>query len=114
MTDGYELLKLLFDHDAHDDLFWNCSGPYAPITFFIQCSDVFYWATADLEKVTSENLPILRQSYEDAGNLYGGDLFCARVRGMRPQRPYLKQIRDEKIKELFLACGPERDPKDEG
>lgn len=115
MIDGFELelLQTIFKYDTHDDLFWNCSGKYAPITFFINCSDVFWWATADLVEVDAARLPVLKQSYEDAGDIYGGDLFAARIRGMRPQTPYLKRIPDEKIKAMFVACGPERDPEDQ-
>lgn len=105
------LLRLLANHDAHDDLFWNVSGDF--VKFFINCSDVFWWATADLEQVTPENLHILKQSYEDAGDIYGGDLFAARVRNMQPQDPYLDRISDEKIKAHFLACGPKREPDDQ-
>lgn len=115
MIDGfeYELLRLLARHDVRDDLFWNILGSDNSIKFFINCSDVFWWATADLVEVTPENLPILKQAYEDAGDIYGGDLFAARVRNMQPQDPYLDRISDEKIKAHFLACGPKREPDDQ-
>lgn len=118
MIDGFELelLQTLFKYDDQDAIFWNCSGPHAPITFFIQCSDVFWWATADLEKITAEDLPLLKNSYEDEKELsgesfYGAILFCARKRGLRPQDPYLDRIGNTKIRELFEACGPKRKPE---
>lgn len=113
MIDGFELdlLKLLAKHDVRDDLFWNVSG--TSIKFFVNCSDVFWWATADLEEVTAENIGILKQAYEDAGDIYGGDLFAARVRKLRPQQPYWSRIQDERIQAFFLAVGPERNPEHE-
>lgn len=125
--------------DLWESIWWRTDDEYAPVTFFANCNDLFYWATADTEKLTPENLPLLGQALADVRVAFGvpvGEwprgrdfkegwdewrnagshavsLFCARVRQMRPQRPYYKHIPD-KLKPLFDACGPERDPKDEG
>lgn len=106
----HDLLNTIFYNDAHEDLFWSCTGEYAPITFFINCSDVFWWTTEGItEEVNEDTLPLLKQSYKDGGGIYGGDLYVARRRMLRPQRPYLDRIEDEKIKAHFLAAGPERE-----
>lgn len=131
--------------DLWESLWWRTDGEYAPVRFFVNCSDLFWWGTADAETLTPENLPELFKAVRDVRAVHGVDcgssdllkmghekgvkddlwnnhynagsigalLFCCRARKMRPQRPYWKHI-DEKILPLFLACGPERDPKDEG
>jgi len=131
-----------------ESIWWRTDGEYAPVTFFVNCNDLFHWATADAEKLTPENLPELRQAvadvraargvptghfprldrdatneernkeaadwscWYDAGGM-GADLFCARVRKMRPQRPCYERWPPE-LHPLFDACGPERDRKEEG
>lgn len=107
------------------------------VTFMVNANDLFYWACADGEEITPDNIAQLRQAITDvrlarglqseprisesreewewwyhAGHL-GAELFCCRVRGMRPQRPCYKSIPDD-LRPLFDACGPERDPKEEG
>jgi hypothetical protein len=118
------------------NVFWRTDGGNAPLTFIANCNDVFWWATADGEKITPENISILEKCADDLllvqkqakpyvsgqtepmdedqlapGHL--SSLFAARVRKMRPQRPYFRYC-GEQLKKLFEACGPERDPKDEG
>jgi hypothetical protein len=109
-----EVLRLVAEHDCYDSIWWRTDDSYAPITFFANCSDLFYWATADCETITPKNIGILVQSLEDAGKdeaEWGFLLFCARARGMRPQNPAYPK--DEKLKALFDACGPERTPWDQ-
>lgn len=125
--------------DLWESVWWRTDDEYAPVTFFVTCNDLFYWATADCEKLTPENIGMLKQAVVDVRTAMGvpggewprgrdfkdgwdewwhaggraAELFCARVRKMRPQRPCYKAIPDA-LKPLFDACGPERDPKDEG
>lgn len=102
-----DVLTLMAKHDATQAIWWRCDGEYAPITFFINCNDLFFWACADCETITPENLPILAQAYEDSEYL-GAALFCARVRKMRPQGAWYSYC-DRKEWPLFDACGPERE-----
>ena len=106
------------------------------VTFMVNCNDLFWWATADGEYITPDNLPILLKAVQDVRAALGvpsepggadrerwerwydapsfaGELFAARVREMRPQRPCYKSYPPELVP-LFDACGPERDPKEEG
>ena len=101
-----------FDHC--DDLFWRTDGEYTPVTLWINCNDLFYWACADLEEITPDNIELLEQSLKDVDeaedrrySVYGPQLFCCRFRKMRPQRPFYRGM-PEKLKPLFDACGPER------
>lgn len=119
-----EVLRLQDEYDCYGEpIYWATHGDYAPITFFVLCNDLFWWATADAEKLTPEDIPILRQTILDveATGIYGlrldayemgCELWCARKRKMRPQQPAYPK--DEKLRALFDACGPVRNPKDEG
>jgi hypothetical protein len=118
-----EVLQLIAKTDSFDAVWWRCDGEYAPITFLVNCNDLFRWATADCEKLTSENLPILKQSiadvyeashdeYGDAEWEWGYLLFCARIRKLRPQQPAYPN--DKLLRALFDAVGPPRNRLDEG
>lgn len=108
------ILSLFAEHDLCDMLNWRCDGEYAPITFWINCNDLFAWATADGEDITIERLPVLKTAIEDCikinsvlGAIYGCNLYACRVRGMRPQGCCYPQ--DPELWPLFDASGPERE-----
>lgn len=109
MSDPKFILDVLgimaFDHT--EDLFWRVDGKHAPVSFYIRCNDVFFWGCADLEDITSDNIEVLRQSYKDS-KANGAELFCARVRQMRPQGAWYSYCPREEWP-LFHACGPERE-----
>src|SRR5437762_1069660 len=118
------VLRLQDDYECYGEpIYWATHGEYAPVTFFVNCGSLFYWATADAEKILPEDLPTLRQAICDvqaaSPNMElkvdaceaGCALWCARKRGMRPQQPAYPN--DARLRTLFDACGPERLPKDE-
>lgn len=123
-----EFLLKIFEAASYEycnDLFWRTDGEYAPVTFWVNCNDLFYWACADNEEITPENVELLKNTIkeceqydeEDRKNnvdfsntfisAYSTLLFCCRVRKMRPQGPYYKHI-PKKYHYLFDVCGPER------
>lgn len=73
---------------------------------WVNCSDLFYWACADAEDFTIEDLPEFNRALAESPE-HGTLLWCCRKCGMRPQRPYYKYFSDEE-KTLFDATGPER------
>ena len=87
------------------------------LKFYLNCNDIFYWGTADCEEVTPDNLPALKQTLRDLQHLddsyayiHGASLFCARVRGMRPQnRVFDYMDGDDALIKLFKECGPPRE-----
>ena len=113
------LLELGEKYDLQGDIFWRCGKVYGggnyddPATFFINCSDTFWWGTADGEDVTPENIDALEKALADCktahptlGHIYGTELFACRIRGLRPQgAAYPKE---PELWPLFDACGPER------
>lgn len=98
-----------------NDIFWNTNEGGSPIRFFVNCNDLFYWAMADCEEITADNIETLEQSTRAVmmvnpdyrAKSYGSLLFCCRVRKMRPQGAYYEYI-PENLHSLFNACGPER------
>lgn len=126
MTETEEILYWFWEKDLRDSLSWGFRAGTNEIFFWVNCSDVFYWGTADGEDITAADLPDLEQAYQDliaasdpdnylANEVYAPELWAARKRGMRPQRPWWYREKFlEPIKELFKAAGPERDPSTEG
>jgi hypothetical protein len=123
----YEFLTELFDILSDGTLFVNTSnGPFFDGDddnahgVSINCNDMFYWATADAEAITGDDLAGIEEAIKDARAAEASDpigegfsLYAARKRKMRPQRPWMKG-RKPAIRALYEAAGPERDPKDEG
>lgn len=128
------VLRILEAADYFDGLMWRVRDGKA--TFALLCSDTFWWASADCEEIRPEDLPLLWQCWQDLKAIQDADrlslalcdlpeLYAARKRGMRPMRAWLG-MQDgtrregkvkpewEPVKALFLAAGPERDPKEEG
>lgn len=109
----FEVLRIMAQIDSHSSLYWNVEsdGKIKPL---MMCSDLFAWGCADCEEITPENLLVLKQTILDLENIEKGlammeatELFCARVRKMRPQgAAYTTDVR---VIPLFDACSPERE-----
>lgn len=109
-----EVLGFIADEDLHDMLWWRTDGEYAPVTFWINCNDLFAWGFADAEDLTPESLPVLKQAVADCkeidsvcGSITGCELFACRMRKMRPQGAAYPEERE--LWPLFDVCGPERE-----
>lgn len=114
------MFKITGENELCDEIWWRTDGEYAPVTFIVNCNDLFFWGCSDAEIITEDNIDILEQACEDLKNSAEtlgmrrwkslasvSDLFCCRVRKMRPQNPYYEYIEKE-LWHLFDACGPER------
>lgn len=106
------VLDVIGRADLHDSLYWRTDGEYAPVTFFVNCSDLFAWGSADCEPLTAADVDDLRKALADVSeavgsNSYGPELYCARRRKKRPQGAAYPG--DERLWPLFDACGPERE-----
>lgn len=108
------LLKLVAKHDLYYDFIWNEN-----LEFSVICNDVFYRGLTDAEDINSqEDVDMLEQAIEDClvalkpeGRYYSSCLFAARKRKMRPLTNEFSQFMDEGIRNLFEACGPEREDR---
>ncbi len=92
-------------------LFWRTDDKFAPITFMVNCSDLFIWACDDVIDITSENIDSLEATIKEV-ELIDEDivdqaplLWCCRQRGNQPQKPYYKHL-NKSLHDLFEACGP--------
>ena len=119
MSEGWviDLLRLFGDGD--DGLRWRDDG--AGLMFHVDCSDTFYWGTADSEEIAEADLPELQRAMADARGCPGGEdlwpaLWCARRRGMRPMAAFHRQVlggppdsgAPGTMAALFDAAGPAR------
>lgn len=105
------VLRAFADADATDDLWWRTDAEYAPVTFLVNCNDLFCWGSADAEEVTSENVSVFEQAVADVravtgDEAYACELFAARVRRERPQGAAYPKNRA--LWPLFDQCGSER------
>ena len=113
------MLRLFGDGDACDELRWRDDG--AGLTFKVDCSDTFYWGTADSEEVTEADLPELQRAMADSSCCPAGRdlwpvLWCARKRGMRPMEVFYRRVLNGPpdsgaagtLAALFDAAGPAR------
>jgi hypothetical protein len=107
-----KVLHIVYKYDDCDILKWSVENN--KVYFYVNCNDLFWWATADGESVTEENVDEFERAYidtnainPDRGSIYASALFCCRVRKMRPQGvAYPKEAKE--LWPLFDACGPER------
>jgi hypothetical protein len=107
------LLKVLIDQDVQDQVRWYYMDN-GDIGCYSECSDFFWWGTADGEEITTrEDIELLVKAIEDCRAVdstlwaYGPLLYCARKRTMRPQGaayPY-----DKRIWFLFNQAGEQRE-----
>lgn len=114
-TQLIEVLKI-FSFNHTEDLWWREDEEDQNIlNFYVNCSDLFYWGTSDLELITPEKLGVLYEAKKELDALDIPDykreyglLFCAKVRGMRPQGAYYKYL-DKATWHLFDECGTIRE-----
>ena len=115
------LCQICRDHDDWGMLWLLTDNETGEPIVAINCNDLFYWACADMEVITPDNIERLAstcaelKAIDEIMACHAPELFAARERKMRPQRPCYKRWQKwPKLIELFNACGPERDPKEEG
>lgn len=104
------VLRIVTLADYTSELWWKVNNNNE-LEFYIKCSDVFCWGTADLEKITEDNIDLLEDSLNEH-EIYGDVLFCARVRKKRPQGAFYRELKEENDNELIKKlneCGPERE-----
>lgn len=110
------VLSITDEYDDHDCIWWRARDG-EPVQFIVGCNDVFYWASADGDNLTPDNVDEFARAFADAkaadAQFYGPMLFCARLRGMRPQGAAYPRGLDgaprHALWALLDACGPERE-----
>ena len=96
-----------------NDLFWVYVG--GVLSVFVDCTGVFEDDIDDSEYVSVDTIDLLEQTYAECEERFGtfqatfaGALWCARVRGVRPQtRFYQEALAGNPVwVNLFNAAGP--------
>lgn len=87
------------------------------VSVSINCSDVFWWGTADSEDVEMEDIPLIEGAWQDIAAAVGNPnpraslvqmLFICRKRKMRPQGAVYTYVPDA-VRPLLNMCGPYRE-----
>jgi hypothetical protein len=94
--------------DDYESLMWRVDMDAGPdVKLLALCSDVFFWATADAEEITAADLTLLEACLADLAKTgetyYLAELFAARKRKLRPQKPIYERM-SEATAMLFDAC----------
>jgi len=116
MDDFLERVLRATAFNGTDGLWWRTSDDGEDrLQVFANCNDFFWWACADLEEITPDNIEVLEKAQVDLlvledsyADCYIHLLFCARIRKMRPQGAYYKHLPEE-MWPLLNTCGPERE-----
>lgn len=106
------VLDIAYRYDIGDQITWHVKG--SKVEFAANCSDVFYWGSADAETIHPDDVAAFEKACADAkaadpvaGTVWAPELFAARKRGMRPQGACYKHY-PQAVADLFDACGPAR------
>ncbi len=82
-----------------------------PTTLWVNCNDLFYWACADAEEATLEELPALAAEIE-RNALWGSSIWACKHRGEPPQEPVVRRMKEAGVwsDELQKLVGDDSDP----
>lgn len=72
---------------------------FGEVQMRVNCNDLFWWACADIEEITLEELPSLYDyCYDEQGNEkyqgWGHSIWACLHRGMRPQHPIEDRMKE--------------------
>lgn len=106
-----QVLRLWEQADLYEDIHWHVD-PDGSVRLYANCSDLFYWATADAEEIVPGDLPLLIGTLNDLKTVDATyllpELFSARKRKLRPQKPCYEHF-SEAVAALFDACCTEKE-----
>lgn len=101
----YDVLRFMADSDfCHEEI--TIRYDFDEPVFWVNCSDLHYWGIAYGVKLTSNDLPLLKECVE-IDPIHGHLLFCCKVYNMRPQGAYYEYLESDMWLE-FDKCGPLR------
>lgn len=94
--------------DISDGITWRVHEQ--DVKVFALCNDLFWWATADLEEITEDDLPLLERCAADLRTVnaeyFLGELFASRQRGNDdPPLPPMWAVVIGFLIALGFACG---------
>lgn len=114
LASAYEVMEDMVFMIITDKGYWAGYGNLeGNLTTFVNCNDLFYWASADLEPIKSDSDLKLFEECLKLDDIYGATIYACRKRKMRPQNCILEKMPDNTKKHLEL-CGPPRTNKECG
>lgn len=104
-------MAIMQDMDCIDDAWFSVDLTTEQIHISVNCNDLFYWASADSEPITADDVALLEQTARDLEAL-GDDndtypflnlleLYAARRRNMQPLPAYVGKLESQRLKDLF-------------
>lgn len=88
---------------ADDEVLWfhlDKNDFFGEVKMLVNCNDIFWWACADVEEVTLEEIPVLYDTcYDKDGNKksWGSSIWACLHRKMRPQHPVEDSMKKERV-----------------
>lgn len=114
LEDFYTCIEYLHFHYGGTLEDWWIIPGQGKLSLVANMNDLFWWAVADNEDFTTDDIPLHQKACEDLKTLidsryldYADMLWASRKRGMRLQLRIIKGM-PESIQPLFLAAGPEK------
>jgi hypothetical protein len=95
--------------DAGSGSLWWRTSVDGSVVLFANCSDLFAWATSDVEEITAADMPLLRATFHDLWRIdeemYLNELFAARKRRKSPMPEFFRgDNRSIAVDALFIAA----------
>jgi hypothetical protein len=86
----FEEVRRVVDVLSSSDIDYHAYATDDEVCVVLNCNDYFWWGTADAERVTYEDIPLLLDCIKELYDLdkyafYASDLFLCRKRNLRPQ-----------------------------
>ena len=128
----HQLMLVLAKIEDSGESIWPRVTLDGSLKICINCNDLFYWACADSEEFTPDDVDLLNECVADLlaadkeyGDCYVFELFCCRKRKMRPQYPFFRKYDRDRasyfednlspaVRALFDALGPEGSDRKRG
>lgn len=100
---------LLFVAGQNGPFFYESDGDKAPAAIFVNCNDLFAWACADAEPLPMSEINNL-YAMEREHRPHGASIWACLRRGMRPQGPVEKKMREAGAWTDEMEALPLREP----
>lgn len=96
--------KLLNDEDNH-----TIEVEESTTILFVNCNDLFYWGTADAERLPNSEIGRLYKMHM-ADKKHGSSKWCCFRRGLRPQVPIVEMMKKDGVWDEAMELLPAPHP----
>jgi len=85
---------ILFVGDFNTGPFFENDKPESTTCVWVNCNDVFAWACADCEPITTAELPELYKMHK-SDTSWGSIKWCCKKRNLQPQDPMIDMMKEQ-------------------